>query len=210
MVDSLPVGELARKREILEVRVDDGREHYVVRWDDTGNETLFFPAPTPHLLPRWDSGGTGMKHEIELAEHIRGTYWHAAAILKLDVDSIIREPLDELRFEIGSGAITRRVESQVGAVVTEHANLRVPLHWAAAEHPNLFPVMDGALRISDVAGSQIELRLVGEYRIPMGAIGAVADALAGRRVAEKSLRGFLAEVAHRLQAKLSERVRVEK
>jgi hypothetical protein len=145
-----------------------------------------------------------MKHAIELAKRIPGTYWHAASILKLDVDLIIKAPLEELRFEIGGGAVTRRVRAEVGPLISEPDSLRVPLHWKAAEHPNLFPFMDGELHISDVAGNQIELRLVGEYRTPLGVVGAVADALAGRRVAEKSVHGFLAEVANRLEAKLIE------
>jgi hypothetical protein len=146
-----------------------------------------------------------MKHAIDLAERIPGTYWHAAAILKLKVEPIVRAPLEELRFEIGGGAITRRVHAEVGPLITGHASLRMPVHWRAAEHPKLFPVMDGALDISDAAGNHIELRLVGEYRAPLGAVGALADALAGRRVAEKSLRGFLSEVASRLRAELVER-----
>ncbi len=145
-----------------------------------------------------------MKHPIDLAEQIRGTYWHAAAILKLDLDSVVRAPLEELRFEIGGGAITRRVRAEVGPLISEPDSLRIPLHWKAAEHPNLFPFMEGELHISDVVGNRIELRLVGEYRAPLGAIGAVADAVAGHRVAEKSLHGFLNEVANRLQAKLIE------
>jgi len=42
-------GEEPRKGEILEVRVEDGREHYTIRWDDTGHEALFFPGPTSHV-----------------------------------------------------------------------------------------------------------------------------------------------------------------
>src|SRR6266508_1794708 len=148
-----------------------------------------------------------MKHTIDLAERIPGTYWHAAAILKLESDPIIRAPLEELRVEIGSGAITRRVGAELGPLQSEAASLCVPLQWKAAEHPNLFPVMHGELHISDIDGSQIELRLGGEYHAPLGAVGAVADALAGRRVAEKSLRGFLVEVARRLEAKLVEHTR---
>ena len=53
VVDSLHVGEPARKGEMLE-RVDDGHEHYVVRWDDTGHKTLFFPGPTSHVLHTHD------------------------------------------------------------------------------------------------------------------------------------------------------------
>jgi len=50
VADGLHVGEPPRKGEILEVRRDDGHEHYVIRWDDTGHETLFFPGPTSHML----------------------------------------------------------------------------------------------------------------------------------------------------------------
>jgi hypothetical protein len=145
-----------------------------------------------------------MKHTIDLAEQIPGTYWHAAAILRLDLDAIVRAPLEELRLTVGGGAITRRVDAEVGSLDSGPASLRVPLKWQAFVHPSLFPVMNGELHISDVAGDHIELRLVGEYRTPLGAVGAVADALAGRRVAENSLRRFLAEVATRLRAKLTE------
>jgi hypothetical protein len=145
-----------------------------------------------------------MKHAMDLEERIPGTYWHAAAILKLELDSVVRTPLEELRFEIGGGAITRRVDAEVGPMETGPASLRVPLRWKAADHRNLFPVMDADLRISDTTGNQIELRLVGEYRTPLGAVGAVADALAGRRVAEKSIHGFITEVARRLESTLAE------
>ena len=50
VVDSMHIGEEPRKGEILAVRIEDGREHYMVRWDDTGHETLFFPGPTSHVL----------------------------------------------------------------------------------------------------------------------------------------------------------------
>jgi hypothetical protein len=145
-----------------------------------------------------------MKHPIDLAERIGGTYWHAAAILKLDLDQIVKAPLEELRFEIGGGAVSRRVRAEVGPMISGPDSLRIPLHWTAAEHPNLFPVMDGDLHISDAGGNHIELRLVGEYGSPLGAVGAVADAVAGHRVAENSLRGFLTEVANRLRAELIE------
>jgi hypothetical protein len=44
-----------------------------------------------------------MNHTIDIADQIRGTYWHAAAILKLELDEIVRAPLEELRLEIGGG-----------------------------------------------------------------------------------------------------------
>jgi hypothetical protein len=45
------------------VRVDDGREHYVIRWDDTGHETLFFPGPTSHVLHTHDDPHSEDGHE---------------------------------------------------------------------------------------------------------------------------------------------------
>lgn len=145
-----------------------------------------------------------MNHSIEVAERINGTYWHAAAILKLELDPIVRLPLEELRFEVGSGAVTRRVDAHIGPLINGAATLSVPLRWKAADHPNLFPVMDGELRITDAGDSQIDLRLVGEYAPPLGTVGAAADAVVGRRVASKSLRTFLAAVAQRLEASLVE------
>ena len=39
------IGEPDRDGEILEVHGPDGGPPFVVRWDDTGHETLFFPGP---------------------------------------------------------------------------------------------------------------------------------------------------------------------
>jgi Domain of unknown function (DUF1918) len=50
VVDSVHTGEEPRKGEILKIRVEDSRTHCLVRWDDTGHETPFFPGPTSHVL----------------------------------------------------------------------------------------------------------------------------------------------------------------
>ena len=50
VVDSMHAGEEPRKGEILDLRIEDGREHYMIRWDDNGHESLFFPGPTSHVL----------------------------------------------------------------------------------------------------------------------------------------------------------------
>lgn len=38
------IGEPDRDAEILEVRGADGGPPYVVRWEDSGHETVFFPG----------------------------------------------------------------------------------------------------------------------------------------------------------------------
>jgi hypothetical protein len=50
VVDSLHLGEPPRKGEILEIRAEPEPEHYVVRWDDNGHETIFFPGSTSHVV----------------------------------------------------------------------------------------------------------------------------------------------------------------
>ena len=44
VIEGHRVGEHVRTGEILEVRGDDGGPPYLVRWDDSGHETLLFPG----------------------------------------------------------------------------------------------------------------------------------------------------------------------
>jgi hypothetical protein len=39
------VGEPKRQAMILAVEGEDGSPPYLVRWDDTGHESVFFPGP---------------------------------------------------------------------------------------------------------------------------------------------------------------------
>lgn len=39
------IGEPDRDGEVLEVQGDDGGPPFLVRWEDTGHESLFFPGP---------------------------------------------------------------------------------------------------------------------------------------------------------------------
>jgi hypothetical protein len=45
IVRSVHVGEHDRDGEVLEVRGEDGKPPYLVRWSDTGHDGLFFPGP---------------------------------------------------------------------------------------------------------------------------------------------------------------------
>lgn len=52
------VGEPDRDCEVLEVRGDDGGPPYVVRWGDSGHETLFFPG-SDAVVQHFESTTTG-------------------------------------------------------------------------------------------------------------------------------------------------------
>jgi hypothetical protein len=45
IVRSVHVGEHDRDGEVLEVRGENGKPPYLVRWSDTGHDGLFFPGP---------------------------------------------------------------------------------------------------------------------------------------------------------------------
>jgi len=152
-----------------------------------------------------------MKHEIRLTERIRGRYEQVPPILNLDFDYVIREPLDELRVQVGESSVGRRVDAEVGPLRTSARTrelpartLEIPVDWRAAEHPALFPTMQGALRIRGTGRDSIELRLTGEYVPPLGVVGAVGDWLVGHEATTESLRRYLHDVAGRLGLKLAE------
>jgi hypothetical protein len=152
-----------------------------------------------------------MNQTVQLSERIRGRYEQVPPILRLEFDHVFREPLDELRVQVGGGSIGWRVQAEVGPMDNfprpsdfVPRTLEVPVSWQAVEHPALFPTMNGQLRIRDAGHETIELRLTGEYTPPLGAIGALGDRFVGHQAVTVSLRGYLLDVAHRLDAKLAE------
>jgi hypothetical protein len=132
--------------------------------------------------------------------------------LRLEFHRVVREPLDELRVQVGGGSIGRRIQAHVGPMEISPPTpdvaartLAVLVAWQAAEHPALFPTMNGQLVIRPAGDDAIELDLTGEHTPPLGAIGAIGDRLAGHEAAIASLRGYLHEVARRLTAELAAR-----
>jgi hypothetical protein len=78
------------------------------------------------------------------------------------------------------------------------------VHWRPANGP--FPDFDGTLTIrADEDYTTCALELRGTYEPPLGAPGAVFDAVLGSRIASATAREFLKEVGSRLE----ERYRTE-
>ena len=44
LIENHRIGQPTRRGEVLEVRGEEGRPPYVVRWDDDGHTTLLFPG----------------------------------------------------------------------------------------------------------------------------------------------------------------------
>ena len=99
----------------------------------------------------------------------------------------------------GGRQVAREVRIGVGPLLEDDDALALPLWWQAADHPELFPTFDGGLELQGDERAT-ELRLVGSYRPPLGAVGRFADEVVGHRVVMASLDGFLTAVAERLGA----------
>jgi hypothetical protein len=152
-----------------------------------------------------------MSHTVRLTEQVRGRYDHVRPVLRLDFDEVLREPLDEVRVRVGGTSIGRRVRAELGPMGPEQPRAgaepratEIPVSWHAADHPALFPTMNGRIRIRDAGAGAIEVGLVGEYTPPLGVVGTIADRFAGHESATASLRWYVLEVAGRLEAKLRE------
>jgi hypothetical protein len=145
-----------------------------------------------------------MRQPIDVAVRMRGECWVAAAEMEIEAESVVRPALDELRVEFGGGtSLGRTVQLELGAFERRSDVSRLPLRWVAKEHASLFPTMEAELQLCEVGPAETEVRLVGEYEPPLGPLGAVADRMAGHRVAERSVHDFVEGVADRLRGRLT-------
>jgi hypothetical protein len=95
--------------------------------------------------------------------------------------------------------LRREVRIGVGPLIDDDDVLVLPIWWEDADFPHLFPTFDGGLELRPDRGGT-EVRLVGSYEVPLGALGRFADSLAGHHVVIASLETFLSRAAGRLTA----------
>lgn len=88
---------------------------------------------------------------------------------------------------------------QVGEVAEIGDGLVIPTVWKATSTPRLFPTMEADLLVSPFGESQTYISLEGRYRRPLGVIGEQVDDLLLHRLAERSIRSFLQQVAANLE-----------
>lgn len=106
-----------------------------------------------------------------------------------------------LHAPIGGGAeATQEVRIDVGEVRRAAGGVRASLRWRPVAHCSLLPVFDGELwiRPGRHEGSAAVVDVRGTYTAPFGPVGAVADHLVGRRVAEMSLQRLVDELVARI------------
>ncbi|HTV10733.1 MAG TPA: hypothetical protein VME20_02640 [Acidimicrobiales bacterium] len=99
-----------------------------------------------------------------------------------------------------SGHLAPKVRVKLGAGRERGEGLAYSLKWEAAEHPSLFPVLDGDLEIAPLGRDRCRLILAASYVPPLGALGRRLDRALLHRVAESTVRSFLQRLATALES----------
>jgi hypothetical protein len=106
----------------------------------------------------------------------------------------------ELIYEQAGGRVKRRIEVRPGPVQRFAYGVTVRIEWKAAQHSEFYPELEGHLRLERRQPSGSILRLEARYAPPGGWLGTTVDRALMHRVAESSVRDFLARVADLLVA----------
>lgn len=101
----------------------------------------------------------------------------------------------ELAAEQSHRRIKRRIEVETGPVQRFAYGVTVRLEWRAARHSELFPELEGHLRLERRQPAGCTLRLDARYVPPGGSVGATVDRALMHRIAESSVQDFLDRVA---------------
>lgn len=80
---------------------------------------------------------------------------------------------------------------------------RLFLEWEATTAPRLFPFMKAEFSIYPITATETQLDFLGHYEPPFGVLGKTMNAVAGYRVADVSVHGFVNQVAAYLRQRLS-------
>lgn len=79
----------------------------------------------------------------------------------------------------------------------------IPIAWEARSRAALYPKMTATLELSALSHDRSQLTLVGEYRVPAGALGEVVDRAAGHAIVEGVVHDLLTRIAARLELAVS-------
>lgn len=110
------------------------------------------------------------------------------------------QPTTELRFEEMGQRVTRRVRLSLGGMQSTEPfghGVTLPVEWEAVHHPNLYPRLDGHLRVEERDGHS-EISFDARYVPPGGRLGAALDRVLMGSVARATLGDFFDRLTTRL------------
>ena len=100
---------------------------------------------------------------------------------------------------VGPGGVSKLVRVQVRELSGTDSSSGLALRWeATGVGGGLFPVLDADLTLADLGDAGTLVKLASVYRPPFGALGQALDRGVLHRVAEATIKAFLARVAGEL------------
>jgi hypothetical protein len=98
-----------------------------------------------------------------------------------------------------ASAVGPKVRILLGRCRQRGASTAVAIRWEATELRPVFPVLDGDLIVTAVDATKSRVTLQASYRPPLGWLGERVDQALMHRLAQATVRSFLARVAERLE-----------
>jgi len=156
------------------------------------------------------------RHLYEYA-YLHRRFDHVCRLLEAHADRVL-EPATEraaheagqivahLEFEVGGFSVERPAIIHIEEFAHDEHVARLSFHWEAAESNSLFPTMHADLELYALTWTPkplTQLAFVGRYRPPLAFLGAAADAVLGRRIAESVVHHFVKDTALRIEHELS-------
>lgn len=94
--------------------------------------------------------------------------------------------------------LTKSVRASTGVATTRGSRLCIPVAWRADPGPRAFPSFEGTLELEPLSSRVAQLTLVGVYRLPGSAVGALADSTVLQGVAERTAEHLVSSLARAL------------
>ena len=153
-----------------------------------------------------------MQRHLYTYEYLDESFDDIVLLLADDHASVLQEATEaavdhlgdlhgRLHVQLGRFDLARDIVITVGEFDPRGVRLAaMPLRWRAAASETLFPTMEATLEVVALSlrPPLTQLSLIGTYRPPLGAVGAVGDAVLGHRLADAAVHRFVREVADRI------------
>jgi hypothetical protein len=111
--------------------------------------------------------------------------------------------LAEVGFPVDGHRVSKNVEIDVGAPVTNTGKTWIPIAWRATGPTGLFPVLDAELEFASLGLELTQLALSGRYQPPLGLVGRTIDKALLSRIAEATIKDFVDRLAQAIEAAMT-------
>jgi hypothetical protein len=134
---------------------------------------------------------------VQRSRIVRGwTFDALLGVLTTDLERVFRT--DHIRADIGGVEVGHAVRCLVGKPAGVMRVLTIPLEIHSDPDSRWFPRLDAEIEIRPVSNG-VEIAVEGEYTVPVGPLGWIADHTLLHGVAASSLDRYLEDVEERLE-----------